>query len=381
MKIKKKSIIIPAFALLIGASLAGSISGTVAWYQFSTRASAAYVGVSGGTVGNLKIRLGTTAENKEWLTRLTFTDVADYLADLENTNPYYGYGTNIIPITSGAMDKEASLNRDGVAGDDFYLNPIYRQGGAYSKWQKAGKANYVKIPLQLCYVERDGVVEGGADAKYLAKDVFLSDLLIQEDHTNADYVDGARADLSDAIRFHVSAFADGAQEDEKVNRLISKKGGTTLTNGKLDLDGDGILDADYVSDKYGFSDTTQEDIVYGVGSQVAFSNETAVRAGTYYDSEGNEHDEEKVYPMVVKGVGDSLDIDEDSKEYDAGKSKSIGKTVASNSEFLNVEITIWVEGWQALEDENGDFLSIWDDDYLNSKFDVGFEFAVDPVLE
>lgn len=367
MKIKKKSIIIPAFALLIGASLAGSISGTVAWYQFSTRASAAYVGVSGGTVGNLKIRLGTTAENKEWLTRLTFDDVADYLASSD-------YGSKVIPITSGAMDKEDALG-------DFYLNPIYRQGGAYSKWQKADKANYVKIPLQLCYVERDGVIENGEDAKYLDKDVYLSDLLIQEDHTNADYADGPRADLSDAIRFHVSAFADGAQEDEKVNRLISKKGGTTLTNGKLDLDGDGILDADYISDKYGFSDTTQEDIVYGEGSQVAFSNEKAVRAGTYYDSEGNEHDEEKVYPMVVEGVGDSLDIDEDSKEYDAGKSKSIGKTVASNSEFLNVEITIWVEGWQALEDENGDFLSIWDDDYLNSKFDVGFEFAVDPVLE
>ena len=34
MNIKKKSIIIPAFALLIGASLAGSITGTGAWYQY-----------------------------------------------------------------------------------------------------------------------------------------------------------------------------------------------------------------------------------------------------------------------------------------------------------------------------------------------------------
>lgn len=372
MKIKKKSIIIPAFALLIGASLAGSISGTVAWYQFSTRASAAYVGVSGGTVGNLKLRLGTTVEDNEWLTRLTFDDVANYLASSD-------YGSSVLPITSGAMDKDASLNRDGVDGDDFYLNPIYGQKGAYANWQKADKANYVKIPLQLCYVERDGIKEGGADAKYIAKEVFLSDLLIQEDHTNADYDNGPRADLSDAIRFHISAFKDGADEDQKVNRLISKKGGTTLTNGKLDLNGDGILDAEYDSDKYGFGGNDATDIIYGEGEQVAFSNEQDVRAGTYYDSEGNELNDAEVYPMIVKNVGDSLDIDEDSKEYDAGKSKAIGSTVASNSEFLNVEITIWVEGWQALEDDNGDFLSIWDEDYLQSKFNVGFEFAVDPV--
>ena len=374
MKIKKKSIIIPAFALLIGASLAGSISGTIAWYQFSTRVNAGYVGVSGGTSENLKIRLGSTSDNNEWLTRLTFEDIADYLNGSE-------YGSKVMPITAGALDMDSELG-------DFYLNPIYGQGGAYSKWQKAGKENYVKIPLQLCYVERDGIKDdnNGVDAKYLAKEVFLSDLLIQEDKANHADVNDEKADLSDAIRFHIHAYQDGAQNPEDyVNRLVSKKGGTTLVEGQLDLDGDGVLDAINENDKYGFNGTAATPVIYGEGQQVAFSAEKEVRSGVYYDSVGTELEDEKVYPMLVSNTivdannNESLDIAENSKEYDTGKSKSIGMTTDKSDEFLNVEITIWVEGWQTFEKAPNEISSIWNEDYLQSHFDVGFEFAVDPV--
>ena len=149
MKIKKKSIIIPAFALLIGASLAGSISGTVAWYQYSTRVNAAYVGVSGGTSGNLQIKLG----DGEWTTRLTKETIAAYINNAEK-NPNK-YGKSIQPITSGTMIQ------DGAVPTDFYLNPVYGQGGAYAdNWMKASKENYLVLPLQLRYVEKDGVKEG-----------------------------------------------------------------------------------------------------------------------------------------------------------------------------------------------------------------------------
>ena len=361
MKIKKKSIIIPAFALLIGASLAGSISGTVAWYQFSTRVNAGYVGVSGGTSENLKIRLGDTNDHGEWLTRLTYSEIASYLATSD-------YGSKIIPITGGALGMEDQVG-------DFYLNPVYGQGGAYSNWQKAGKENYVKIPLQLAYIERDGVEENGQDAKYLEKEVFLSDLLIQEDHKNDD--ESEHGDLSEAIRFHVSAYQDGAQESEKVNRLISKKGGTTLVNGKLDLDGDGVLDYTNDADKYGFGGTATTPVIYGEGEQVAFSAEKEARAGTYYDSEGNDFADAEVFPMIVENNGNSLDILDSSKEYDTGKSKAIGMTTDNDQEFLNVEITIWVEGWQTFENANNEISSIWDENYIGAQFDVGFEFAVD----
>ena len=363
MNIKKKSIIIPAFALLIGASLAGSISGTVAWYQYSTRVNTAYVGVSGGTSENLQISLA----GGEWSTRLTKEAIENYVSGSE-------YGAKVLPITSGAMEKDSALP------ENFFLNPIYGQEGGYANWQKADKANYVVLPLQLRYVQRDGDKEGGAnDAKNVAKEVFLSDLLIQEDKAN-DAKD--KEDLSEAIRFHIDAFKE---EDRNVpanhiNRLISKNGGTTVTEGKLDLDGDGALDYKYNSDQYGFGSDETTPLIYGEGSQIAFSNEIDARAGSYYTADGQDGADANVYGMVVGNVGNSLDIDNDTKEYDSGKSKSIGSTVASETEFLNVVVTIWVEGWQTFENANHEHVSIWDsDDFIGSSFDVGFQFAVDPV--
>ena len=363
MKIKKKSIIIPAFALLIGASLAGSISGTIAWYQFSTRVNVGYVNVAGGLSENLKVRFGSTSDNNEWLTRLTFEDIADYLVGSE-------YGSKIMPITAGALDKDSALG-------DFYLNPVYGQGGEYANWQKAGKENYIKIPLQLCYVQRDGIKEGGKDEKYLAKEVFLSDLLIQEDYKNDE--EEEHGDLSEAIRFHISAYQDGAQESAKVNRLISKKGGTTLVEGQLDLDGDGAFDYVYDSDKYGFGGTDSTPVVYGEGQQVAFYADETAADGVYYDSVGDQHGDAQLYTLIVENNGDSLDIDENSKEYAAGKSKSLGMTTDNGDEFLNVEITIWIEGWQTFKNADNKIRSVWDENYIQSKFNVGFEFAVDPV--
>ena len=363
MNIKKKSIIIPAFALLIGASLAGSITGTVAWYQYSTRVNTAYVGVSGGTSGNLQIRLA----GGEWSTRLTKEAIQTYVDGSE-------YGAKVLPITSGDMDKDEALK-------DFYLNPIYGQEGGYVNWQKADKANYVVLPLQLRYVERDGTKDAGVDAKNIAKEVFLSDLLIQEDKANTTNV---KEDLSDAIRFHIDAFKE---EDRNVpanhiNRLISKNGGTTVTNGKLDLDGDSVPDYKYNSDQYGFGSDETTPLIYGEGSQVSFSNEVETRAGSYYTADGQDGADANVYGMVVESVGDSLDIKDSTKEYEAGKSKSIGSTLESETEFLNVVVTIWVEGWQTFENANHEHVSIWDsDDFIGSSFDVGFQFAVDPVIE
>ena len=367
MKIKKKSIIIPAFALLIGASLAGSISGTVAWYQYSTRVNAAYVGVSGGTSGNLQIRLN----GGEWGTRLTKEQIATYLASS-------AYGSDVQPVTSGTMVK------DSAVPENLYLNPVYGQGGAYTNnWMLAAKSNYIVLPLDLRYVEKDGVIENSVDAKNIAQAVFLSDLLIQSDASNS--AEG-KLDLSDAIRFHISSYST-ANPTVKQNRLISKNGGTTVTNGKLDLDGDGSLDYYYENDKYNFNDTDATPIVYGEGVQTAFSSKKTNGSGSYYNPDGTVGGTDSViYSMVVDQVNDSMDIKDDSKEFDTDQSKSIGSTVASETDFLHVDITIWVEGWQTFARENPtthaeEHVAMWSENYIDSAFDVGFEFAIDPIVE
>ena len=317
---KKNRLIVPALTLLAGLTLAGSISGTIAWYQYSTRANGAYLGMSGGTIGNLQLRL----DGGEWLTRLTKNDIASYLAA-------NNLGQKVQPITSGDMDKDDALPAD------FYRNPIAGKG-EYSKWQKADESNYVSLPLELRFVERNGSGENN-----VAKDVYLSDLYIAADDANGT----AKKDLSDAIRFHVAS-DDGVNQ---INRLISKNGGSIAVNGKLDLDGDGELDQAYTGNKYGFGDGNQlVDVVYGEGNQVAYA--AKVEDG-----------------LLVKTNEDNLDLEELELN---GASKSIGKTLASSSEYLKVNITIWVEGWQEFANS-----PIWDANYIDSQFDIGFEFATD----
>ena len=57
MKINNKKVIISTLALAMGAALAGSVSGSVAWYQYSTRASAVVNGVSAGVTGDMAVSI------------------------------------------------------------------------------------------------------------------------------------------------------------------------------------------------------------------------------------------------------------------------------------------------------------------------------------
>ena len=317
---KKNRFIVPALTLLAGITLAGSISGTIAWYQYSTRANGAYVGMSGGTIGNLQLRLN----GGEWLTRLTKSDIQSYLAGADKA-------TKVQPITSGNMDKDDALPAN------MYRNPIVGRG-EYSKWEKADQTNYISLPLELRFVENNGSGENN-----IAKDVYLSDLYIAADDANGN----EKKDLSEAIRFHIHS-GEGANA---INRLVSKSGGSIDVNGKLDLDGDDEIDQVYSGNKYGFGDGNQlVDVIYGEGEQVAYAAD--VDNG-----------------LLVETNDEDLDLDKLELN---GVSKSIGKTLASSSEFLKVDITIWVEGWQEFNNS-----PIWDADYIGSQFDIGFEFATD----
>ena len=361
----KKKIIISALALTIGAGLAGSITGTVAWYQYSTRTNAAYVGAAGGTSGNLQMRIRKDGYN--WTTRYTYGQIETYLASTTEK-----YGNKVLPITSGALAKDAAVPTD------FYANPLPGKG-PYEKWQKASKQNYVVIPLQFRYVERDGDKEGGAkDDKNIAKDVYLSELRLEQRNNDT------HEDISDALRFHVSSYSTAAPTT-KINRLVSKKGGTTVTNGKLDLDGDGKNDQAYAGDKYGFDDSALADVVYGSGVQESFTNLTSDQTGVkYYDANNAEATDANVYSLVAEAEGeDTLNLVDDSLVYNTDKSKSIGSTVESETEYLNVDLTIWVEGWQkfALEDDATKFSSLWSGKYIGAEFQIGFEFAVDSEVD
>ena len=56
MKFNKK-LVVATLSTALGLGIVGSITGTVAWYQYSTRATTSIIGSSGGKTGVLQIKM------------------------------------------------------------------------------------------------------------------------------------------------------------------------------------------------------------------------------------------------------------------------------------------------------------------------------------
>lgn len=400
MKTRLNKIVVPTLSIAIGAAIAGSISGTVAWYQYSTRASTAYLGTSVGASGNLQIRI--KGENK-WVSDLSWGDVETWLYNHDR-------GQAVQPVTPGGLDKDDALP------EHFYRNPVAGKA-AYADWLPASEQNYVTLPLEFRYVKRDGntkeVNNVLVDEECVAEDIYISDLLIQPDWENTKVVNNVannRKDLSNAIRVHIHSYEedDNGDPTNELNRLISNQGGTIVTHGELDINGDGDPDEAWNGTgsgaEYGFGENNQKEvIVYGEADSVQTSYSAKedivdVEAGQvkYYDADNVEQDEPaNILPSVVNYNASNFELtnltykDGDNQR----QSKKIGTTIAFDptdpeaEKYLQVELTIWVEGWQKFQevDDEGNpkvdnqdkpvMSSIWDGGYIDSKFDVGFSFA------
>ncbi len=323
---KKNRLVVSALSLLIGVTLVGSVSGTIAWYQYSTRANVTHLVMSGGTKGNLQFRVkNKNGSTGKWFTRFVGNDISSYM----QTN---GYATDIQPVTPGGIAKNAALG-------DFYKNPIAGYG-PYSAWKKASEANYFKLDLQFRYVVEEKT--DSAPGVFESKEVYLTDNFHLEASVNNP---AGKADITDAVRIHIST-------NDDINRLISKNGGTLNTYAHLDLDGDGEDDVPYEYDFGGNNNSGK--VTYGKDGSKQESYAARVDDGILVETNDEDLDLDK------------LDLD------GVSKGKAIGLTKTSPDSYLEATITIWVEGWQEFANS-----SIWNDEYIGSMFDIKFEFATD----
>lgn len=397
---------------LVAVALAGSVTSTIAWYQYSTRANVAYLGSSAGTSGNLHLRIkGET----NWTTQLSKTSVQTYLEsagyDLSLRQPVTPRLSNVSNKAEIKFYDPDLEDEDEIGEPQFYANPIFGRD-TYDKWITAKKGHYVSFPLELRYVSRSqnvpvtsgvtssSLIPVGQEPENIAKDVYLSDLLIQKAAENpVEPTSGG--DISDAVRVHLHV--EGASAAEDSNFLISKNGGTTVTHGRLDIDGDGNLDRAYPdNDIYGF-DSELHDVVYGLDSldedlietpdatiaegkymSFAANNSNAYITGKTYYTELDHvtgavtaESDANIEPILAKrATGNSQSLENLTYDADAPKSKKIGTTIESETEFLTVVVTIWVEGWHKFSNGAG-YSSIWDEaSYITSAFNVGLQFAV-----
>lgn len=205
---KSRNFIISSLVALTGATLASSVTGTVAWFQYATSASIAYTGT---TVGCSELLQLSVDEGSNWKTDLSFGQ--------ETALPF-------TPVTSGHVTKNGNLPSQLSKG------PTYKKANQ-SDWGLATPGtDYQQFKLQI----RLNDVSDGSDTPSSAN-ICLSDLTIK----NAD----ANTDLEEAIRVHF-AVKNGS------NYLFSLNGDTIDVCGQLDLNNDGQYDAS----GYAFEDQT-----------------------------------------------------------------------------------------------------------------------------
>ena len=283
----------------LGAGVVGSISGTVAWFQYSTRSTVAFTGTSTHCTENLQVRLYDSTQTAEagWASDLNAETIAaalkavkgqykaptadavdvtvtkaTFLGQLAHGGEYkfeydgskwtlnkvevdlatYGITPPASPVAGGyitvisnAWDTVRPVTSgelaEGKIAGDLYRNPLY-QYPSKNSWLKANSADYVTIPLEL----RVKDVNGADSVSALAKNIFISkvDMAVKEVANKGDITSALRL----AVRTSVD---DGANWVEY--GTFSKNGGAVNTYGTLDLNKDGAADTfgDFAWDKGG----------------------------------------------------------------------------------------------------------------------------------
>lgn len=345
MKMNKK-VIVSALSIAMGAGIVGSISGTVAWYQYSTRATVQMMGASIGVDRNLQVAIGNDApaiDSSMWKTELKTQDILNYL---DRTSLQFK------PVTlSGAVSKNA-----GLGSMKFKGNPrrVYKAEDAVTaKWLDAASQDYVVIPLWFRSVEKDGT-----NTKLVAKELGMSDLSITNQSAEG------KKDITNAVRIAIEA--------PSANAVVANNTQETATYGKLDLDGNGENDREWT----GYSELSGyeqgDEIVYGTDGQ----NQT-----TY--SLADDTDKAAI-------VCEELTDPSDSSKLAIKGGLNLGPTSASAA--IKVKLSIWLEGWEKLptyntpddpdttevdesEVSDGDN-AMWNvNNYVGSKFHIGMTFA------
>ena len=319
MKINNKKIIVSTLALAMGAALAGSISGSVAWYQYSTRAAAQIAGVSAGTSRNLQIAEKPASGQPAWTNKVSFA------------------AKNFRPVSAVA-------NAAGDAVDHFVEHPVYQ----YEELPELDEADneqtangittvgYAEYELVFRVVDTYGKDNG--DVAYAAKNVYLS-------YFEIEYTDEESKDIAPAIRIAI---------DGNNDFLVSKDGGVTTTHGQLDIGGAEGDDTDYWDCQDDAALVTSGDAEY-----VPYSNDgTDTSAYTTVECADVKADVDDAYDIESVAANADLDL--------------ATTTTAGSSNTLKIQV--WLEGWQPLGAAGAE-KTIWSKDYIEQHFSINMQFA------
>ena len=336
---KISKIVVPTLAIAMGAALVGSVSSTLAWYQYSTKAQAAYIGTSVGNSENLEIRVKDGApvnnqQNYKWVSNAKSADIAQLVSE--------GYGTNVIPVTpatlasyDGTADALPTITNNNVV-DKFYSGV---ETGVAGYGKAATDANYVQFKLNVRYKKTGDAVS------YEEKALKLVDLTIVSDNATVDN------DLWKAVRVQISS-SHKTGEQQKID---------PQTNEPM-VDGN--------------NDPIMEDVFDNYNSLLARDSQTKIAPIT--DNTDPEYAANQAQKYVLTDTSANLDTDNNGEldqawkyEWEDNSAVVYGGATGSQQKAINaaygdldqkvavipadaengveLTVTIWIEGWQKLE--------------------------------
>lgn len=266
-KNRSLQIAIAVLGLASIASLAGSISGTIAWYAYTTRALVSYNGTSVSSTTQLQIGLKSDVEVtfpqsvRDLVQDITFDDDV-FLDEENNEKPYHYY---FMKAGSGGMPAaviNAYLSTKGYTTN--VLEPLssyeYHTGGVFDLrnrpstnkideyYEPAEITKYVEIPFAFRVLSNDST----ATSTYAANQkVFLSNAEAKAASEN----DGSK--INESLRLYIDR--DSSLGSNYILNPSKSENGKTKVCGVLDISNDGYYDYD---NKVG-SSTFGQEFFYG----------------------------------------------------------------------------------------------------------------------
>lgn len=366
------------------ASLVGSVSGSLAWYAYSTRATLSYAGTSVERTAQLQI--GVASPNE-----IVF-DANEMMEDVDlydGTNHYYfapiglglststlakyleanNYATDyLIPVTSGSFEQGHnlfSLKKSPNIGNGKIHNDAVAPKDSFAHFQ------FVFRVAKNAFSE---VTDYASDC-----DIWLTDAVAKRSFAD-------EGDVFKSLRIFVDRSDDDYTYDYIFNPSASAPGATKV-GGILDIAKDGTYDYDEDNNEIIYGEYDQAiasskiienyqgedeiDDVNGTGSEEKNSFTASHATGVnYYDAASLAECDIKT--ANYKSLSDIMPI-RDSQTGDltnpVDDPTSLCKTNENDYNLARVNMTIYLEGW--------DFAVV--DNELGHLFDIGLTFEINKV--
>ena len=405
-KSKPAKLLLGVLGLATFASLVGTVSGTLAWYAYSTRATISYSGTSVNNTVQLQIGIASpkevlsvdqirqklsedelmSDEDKEKLVHMfeEFWDMVEEPNDLKNidSNHYYfapvgsgmdtsfinaylksnDYATNyLVPVTSGAYSR----------GDSFMLknSPTVNNNGSATE---ASTMYYSTIPFVFRVIRTNTITENDYVGN---QELWLTDAEIR-----ASSVDDGN--IYKSIRIFVDRGND--YDDDFILNPSANAVGSTVVGGLLDLSRDQYYDYDADDNEviYGeyesiggiksaYAGTDEIDDVNGTGRDECDTFTAKHRSGiNYYDNYNGCVFKTAEYECLNTIAPLKDEVSGVLHNRDAQHPSSVCRTGGLSDHYLGrVSFTIYMEGWDH---------SVIDLE-LEHAFDLGLTFEINKL--